>query len=203
DGPDPHTTPYLLTLLARYKVPAAFFVPGCNARAHPELIEKILQAGHSIGNHTYSHDVLVMLKSGRKLAREIDAAQEVLKTTGVIPLAFRPPAGAINPKLGPILKKREMICVHFSRRGLDMGNRRIRGLSGKILKKISPGDIVLLHDTRPVSGDFQVEAWLEEIEKILAGITKKGLEIVPLDQLIDRPVMLPPTREQTGELPGN
>ncbi|MFW5957618.1 MAG: polysaccharide deacetylase family protein [Desulfosalsimonas sp.] len=189
DGPDPSTTPYLLDLLARCNVCACFFVTGMRAETYPELIKKILCAGHSIGNHTYSHDVFVMLKSKKTLAREIDAAQEVLKTFGVRPLAFRPPAGVVNPRLGPLLDQRKMFCIHYSRRGFDIGNRRISGLSRRILKKIRPGDIVLLHDIHPGSSDFRVETWLAEIENLLSGIERKGLCIRPLSELVNRPVM--------------
>ena len=189
DGPDPRTTPVLLDLLARFDVHATFFIPGKNARAHPELISRILDAGHDIGNHTFAHDVLVMLKSQKTLAREIDDTQKVFGDFGVTPLTFRPPAGVVNPKLGSILKNRQMICIHYSRRGPDMGNRRIHGLSGKILAKIRPGDIVLLHDCCPKSANFTVETWLSEIEKILAGLPQKDLRAVPLAELIERPVM--------------
>ncbi len=190
DGPHPRTTPLLLKLLDRHGVQATFFVTGQNAQNHPDLIRKILDSGHCIGNHTQTHDVFVMLKTVKKLALEIDFAQETLKSFGITPLAFRPPAGVINPKLGPVLAGREMVCVHYSRRGTDMGNRRIRGLSEKILKKIKPGDIVLLHDTCPDPKNFQTEKWLAEIEQILKGIPNKDLRIIPLSRLINRPVML-------------
>lgn len=189
DGPDPRTTPFLMDLLARFGVHATFFIPGKNALAHPGLVSSILDAGHAVGNHTFAHDVLVMLKSQKNLAREIDDAQKVLGNFGVTPLTFRPPAGVVNPKLGAILKSREMVCIHYTRRGPDMGNRRIRGLSGKILAKIRPGDIVLLHDCCPQSANFSVDTWLAEIEQILSGLPQKGLRAVPLAELIERPVM--------------
>ena len=189
DGPDPRTTPMLLKVLAERDLPATFFVIGGKAQKHPDIINAILNAGHCIGNHTYKHDVLVMLKSGARLAREIDDAQEILKTFGIQPLIFRPPAGVVNPRLGPLLSQRGMSCVHFSCRAPDMGNRRIRGMAGKILKKIEPGDIVLLHDSYPDSGGFQARLWLAEIEKILDGFSEKGLRVVPLSDLIRRPVM--------------
>lgn len=191
DGPDPRTTPFLLKMLARHRLKATFFVIGRNAEKYPELIKEILDAGHCIGNHTYSHDVLVMTKSGKKLQQEIDSAQEVLKKSGIIPLAFRPPAGAVNPKLGALLRHREMICIHYSCRGPDIGNRYIRGLSEKILKKIRPGDIVLLHDSCPDPRDFKVDQWLDEIGKILEAVSRrKGLRIVPLEEQIRHPIML-------------
>lgn len=189
DGPDPRTTPFLLDLLAESGLKATFFVVGRNAQKYPGLTRDILRAGHCIGNHTYHHDVMIMAKSEEKLAREIDSAQDALKQFGIRPMAFRPPAGVVNPKLGPLLRDREMICIHYSCRGFDMGNRRIHGLSGRILAKIRPGDILLLHDSFPNSAQFKVDQWLDEIEKIIGGISRKGLRVTSLPELIHRPVM--------------
>ncbi|MFW5901756.1 MAG: polysaccharide deacetylase family protein, partial [Thermodesulfobacteriota bacterium] len=99
DGPDPQTTPALLELLAGYQAPAAFFVTGQKAEKHPGLIRSILDNGHLIGNHTYHHDTTIMLKSRKTLEQEIAAAQAVLERFGITALAFRPPAGVVNPKL--------------------------------------------------------------------------------------------------------
>jgi peptidoglycan/xylan/chitin deacetylase (PgdA/CDA1 family) len=103
DGPDPLTTPALLRLLARHRAPATFFVIGKKAEMHPELIRAILAGGHLVGNHTYRHDTLVMLKSAAILAREIEAAQAAVAPFGVVPLAFRPPVGITSPRLGEVL----------------------------------------------------------------------------------------------------
>jgi peptidoglycan/xylan/chitin deacetylase (PgdA/CDA1 family) len=191
DGPDPLTTPLLLQMLAKYDVKATFFVVGEKAEKYPHLINDILFSGHSIGNHTFTHDVLIMLKSEKKLSREIESAQTLLKRFGVVPLAFRPPAGIVNPRLGRILEKQDLFYVHYSCRGLDAGNRRIKNLSKKILRKIRKEDILLLHDVRPPhnSHSTRIPVWLKEIDQILAGIPKKGLCIVPLSDIIDKPVM--------------
>ena len=81
-----------------------------------------------------------------------------------------------------------MFCVNFSCRAFDAGNRRIRGLSEKILKKARPGDIILLHDVNPGTG-FDAGDWIREIETILIGLKNKELEILPLPDVIGRPVM--------------
>ncbi len=190
DGPDPLSTPALLNLLAQKKIKATFFVTGENASRHPDLIQDILRQGHTIGNHSYHHDPLIMLKSSKKLYQEIQRTQDILKIFGIHTLAFRPPAGITNPKLGNILSKLGMYCVNYSCRAFDMGNRRIQNLSGKILHKIQSNDIVLLHDIVPAKEKKQwMLRWLIEIEEIVNGIQKKGLEVIPLADLIHRPVM--------------
>jgi peptidoglycan-N-acetylglucosamine deacetylase len=79
DGPDPLSTPDLLRLLATHRVQATFFVTGEKASAHPELVKEIVRQGHAIGNHTYSHDSLMLLKGSRHLLNEIEKAQNVLR----------------------------------------------------------------------------------------------------------------------------
>ena len=149
DGPDPGITPRLLDLLDRHGVCATFFVTGERAARHPGIIREILSRGHSIGNHSFSHMPLLMLKGMRTLRREVKAAQTVLGRFGIVPLAFRPPVGVTNPHLWRVLLEQGMYCVNFSCRAADMGNLRVAGLSSRVLRKVSPGDIVALHDVAP------------------------------------------------------
>jgi peptidoglycan-N-acetylglucosamine deacetylase len=188
DGPDPQTTPRLLDLLSTFNVKATFFVIGQKAHQHPDLIKKIVTQGHLIGNHSYSHDSFLMLRRARILKAEIVKCQNELQSLGIKSLTFRPPVGITNPKLGKILTERGMICLGFSCRAADFGNRRVAGLAKKILKKLRKGDIVMLHDRQPAA-DNTVESWLSEIETVLNGIQSKGLEVVPLSDLIEHPVM--------------
>jgi peptidoglycan/xylan/chitin deacetylase (PgdA/CDA1 family) len=190
DGPDPISTPALLALLSKKNIKATFFVTGKNASRYPDLIKEIIRKGHTIGNHTYHHDPLIMLKSSNKLLQEIQSTQDILNTYGIQPVAFRPPAGITNPKLGTILSRLGMYCVNYRCRAFDAGNRRIQNLSKKILNKVRPGDIILLHDIIPVGKKNSfVSEWLPEIEGITSGIQKKGWRIIPLHDLIHRPVM--------------
>ena len=91
DGPDPDVTPQLLELLRRHGVPATFFVAGARAERHPGLIREILSRGHTLGNHSYHHDPLLMLRSRAKLREEVARTQDVLSAFAVRPLTFRPP----------------------------------------------------------------------------------------------------------------
>ena len=188
DGPDPATTIPLLRLLAKYHIKATFFVIGEKAIKYSQIIREIIKRGHDIGNHSYHHDPLLMLRSSKKLREEIEAAQTVLKKLSIIPYAFRPPAGITNPKLGRILSHLEMYCVTFSCRGFDGGNRDIKGLARKILKKVKPDDIIVLHDVKPGKGK-SVDQWLEQIDLILSGLEQKNIQIVSLAELVGRPVM--------------
>ena len=187
DGPSEPTTNNILNLLDKYNVKATFFVSGVNAKRHPEIIREIIARGHSIGNHSYSHNPFLMLKSYRAIKREITQAKEILKDMGVETSAFRPPVGIINPGLGKILDELDMVCVTFNRRAGDAGNFFVKNISRKILNNIKPDDIILLHDV-PTGNTRNDEIFLSEAEKVLAGISAHELTIVPLSHLINREI---------------
>lgn len=189
DGPDDVTTPKILDLLDRYQAKATFFVSGVNALTHPDRIREIIRQGHSIGNHSMNHDPLVMLKGNQTLRREVQEADQVLRSMGVFAKAFRPPVGIINPQLPSVLAQQGLVCILFSRRARDAGNRRVRGLALKILRKVKGDDIILLHDKPPRRPEDYAILW-REMELLLAGIAQRGLQIVPLSRLTGEQLMI-------------
>jgi peptidoglycan/xylan/chitin deacetylase (PgdA/CDA1 family) len=188
DGPDPGVTTSLLELLDRHRLKAAFFVTGKNAKRYPDLVREILRRGHDVGNHSYRHDPLLMLRSRARLVDEIARTQQVLACFGIRPLAFRPPVGITNPKLAGVIGELRMDCVTYSCRSGDFGNRRLRGMAETILRRVRPGAIILLHDITPPGGE-RIADWLQGVEKIILGLGSSGYDIVPLSQLTGRPVM--------------
>ena len=187
DGPDPSTTPVLLQLLKDYGVTATFFVIGQRVQANPRLIQAILQNGHLLGNHSFSHDFLVMFKGYRQIEEEVTATQRLIRQFGVTPLIFRPPAGITYPGLRKVLQKCNLCAVNFSCRAFDRGNRRINHLSTRILKRVRADDIILLHDSAPPQSEH-CKDWIAQVEAIILGLKARGLKIKPLDELILRPV---------------
>lgn len=188
DGPSMESTPLLLNLLGRYHLKATFFVTGKRAFGKSRLLKEIIANGHSIGNHTFSHDSLLMLRNSKRLRREIETTQYILRRAGIVAHAFRPPIGVTNPRLKGILADFGLYTVNFNCRIFDRGNKRIRGLSEKVLSRISAGDIVVLHDTMPADKD-QARIWLIEIEWLFQGLKAKEFTVMPLEEMIGVPVM--------------
>jgi len=189
DGPS-EVTGALLELLAREGVPATFFVVGERAAATPHAVREIVGRGHEVGNHSWSHDTLLMLRSARTIRAEIVRCQDAIAlAAGVVPVAFRPPVGMTNPYLRVALRELGLECVLFSCRPLDFANRRTANLRGRVLRRVRAGDVILLHDWLP-PGQPAAE-WLEEVEAILVGLREKGLSVVPLSHLLGRPMMHP------------
>jgi peptidoglycan/xylan/chitin deacetylase (PgdA/CDA1 family) len=188
DGPSPLTL-HILDLLDQYAAKATFFVSGRNTLKYPNIIHEIIRRGHTIGNHSFHHNPFLMLGSYHYLYQEILQTQEVLKNMGIETHVFRPPVGIINPKLPSVLNRLGMFCVTFSCRALDAGNRRLKNLAARILKKVRGDDIILLHDVIPPDSE-NASQLLFEMEKILQELDARGLQVVSLDDLIGRKVMI-------------
>jgi peptidoglycan-N-acetylglucosamine deacetylase len=187
DGPDPLTTPELLRLLKKHRTTATFFVTGDRVVRYPQLIKEIMAQGHSLANHSFHHDMLGAFRSTQTMQHEIEATQRALSDLGIVALAYRPPMGITSPRLRRVMQKEGMFVVNFSCRAWDGGNRRVRNMSRRILKRARANDILLLHDN--LAEPALLPRWAGEVDLILKGIPEKGLEILPLADLIGKPVM--------------
>jgi peptidoglycan/xylan/chitin deacetylase (PgdA/CDA1 family) len=188
DGPDPLTTPELLRLLKKHRAVGTFFVTGHRVVRYPQLTKDIIAQGNSLANHSFHHDMLGAFRSTPTMQHEIEATQRALKDLGIVALAYRPPMGITSPRLRRLMHKENMFVVNFSCRAWDGGNRRIRNMSRRILKRVRANDILLLHDNLAEPSLFS--HWAGEVDLTLKGIPEKGLEILPLADLIGRPVMI-------------
>ena len=139
-----------------------------------------------------------MFKSCKSIAKEIESVQNVLSDFGVLPLAFRPPVGITGPRLRPALLKTGLYIVNFSCRAFDGSYRWIKSISRKILRRIRPDDIILLHDGGSRS-ERLIPQWLNEIGLILTGLEARGLTILPLSEIIGKPVMIAANKGQQDE----
>ena len=180
DGPDPDATCALLDLLRDRGVPATFFVVGARARAHPEVVRRCHAEGHLVGNHTDRHSHLTNFFLGPFIRRELRACQETVeRITGVAPRAYRPPVGLVNPLTEPVARSLGMKLVGWQVRSLDTRLRRPEDVVRRVLDRVRPGGIVLLHD------GGQDPARVREItRRILDGLEQRGLQPVRLDRIV-------------------
>lgn len=188
DGPSPESTPVLLALLTRYDLKATFFVIGQQAKQYPDLVQQIVDAGHSLGNHSWSHDNLLMFRSIDTIAADIRQTQDVLAGAGIRPLAFRPPIGITGPRLKSVLDDLQMFTVNFSCRIYDRGNRNIQNLADRALVRLKGGDILLLHDSFPEKNGLG-SYWQDEMDRFFRKLIRR-YQVLPLEELTGRPVMV-------------
>ncbi len=177
DGPDPLWTPRILDVLARHHAVATFFVIGRKAEAHPDLVRAILQAGHSVGIHSYEHDRLFALRSERRVREDLERAIAVLeRIAGRRPLLFRPPIGHTNPAIARVADGLDLVVVGWSVGARDgVAGVRPADVVARVRRDLHDGAIVLLHDS-PERGNREPAA-VRALPAILDAIGAAGLEV--------------------------
>ncbi|HVP78963.1 MAG TPA: polysaccharide deacetylase family protein [Thermodesulfobacteriota bacterium] len=147
DGPDPAATPGLLEVLRRHRVKATFFPIGTKVRDDPEMIKRIEQEGHIVGNHSFRHVWWMNFLMSRALDREIRMAQEAIDAAiGRVPAYFRPPMGLTNPHLRKALKRHGLSVIGWDVRPFDTTASAEKVIK-RVLQKVRNGSIIALHDT--------------------------------------------------------
>jgi peptidoglycan/xylan/chitin deacetylase (PgdA/CDA1 family) len=178
DGPDPQETPRVLALLAQHHARATFFLIGRQAEKNPGLVREILAGGHTIANHTYTHQaVLFWAYLPSWFAREIDRCTEVLAAAaGAPPRFFRGPVGWHPPLLYQVLCRRGLQPVGWTARGLDYGDHNPPRVAGRLLRHLRPGAILMLHpECRNRRGE---NTSLAALEIVLGEIDRAGYRCV-------------------------
>jgi peptidoglycan/xylan/chitin deacetylase (PgdA/CDA1 family) len=120
DGPDPVQTPKVLDVLRKHNAKAMFFLIGKNIEAYPEIVKQIVQDGHFVGNHTYSHQGKFPIFSANKMAEELVKTDGILqKITGTSVTFFRPPFGITNIRISRIVRKLNYKVIGWNIRSYD------------------------------------------------------------------------------------
>ncbi len=168
DGPDPHDTPALLDLLDRADRKAVFFMIGRKIAAHPELAREVIRRGHGIGNHTMTHPQASFWCAGPwRTRREITECQRIIReTTGFTPRWFRAPVGHRNWFTHPVCGDLGLEVVAWTRRGFDAVETDTVKVLERILKKNTPGDIILMHEATPIATEVAegiLKSWSPEV----------------------------------------
>lgn len=173
DGPHPFYTEQLLDGLKERGVVVTFFVTGEHASLHPDIIKRMQEEGHLIGNHTYSH---IQLRSDNRqeFMEELQLTNQVIKEiTGEDTLYVRPPYGTWDKSLE---KELNMIPVLWSVDPLDWCSEDVGCIVRRVVEEVEENDIILMHDYFAPS----VTAALQVVD-ILA---EQGYEFVTVEDII-------------------
>ncbi len=141
DGPIPGVTPWVLEQLAAFDAKATFFSVGENIRKHPEVLEQVIEAGHSLGNHTMNHlngwtsDNLPYFHNVRHCANLTDS------------VLFRPPYGKLRPRQAQFLQRHYRIIMWDVLSGDFDPNLSEEQCLANVVNNVEPGSIVVFHDS--------------------------------------------------------
>src|SRR5262245_58148383 len=179
DGPDARSTPALLDLLRAEQVPAAFFCVGQRVESARDLAARIVREGHLLENHSFAHSNLTNFFGVGRLQAELERTQSVVRdATGIAPTLFRPPMGLSNPRVFEAARAMGLKVIGWSARGLDTQTDEPERVVTRIVRRLGPGAIILLHD-----GNIPAERLLLTVKLLLANLRERGYEIVRLDRM--------------------
>ena len=173
DGPNSHCTGRLLDGLKKRGVKATFFLIGKNVKENPDLVKRLDEEGHLIGNHTYNHVEITRISDEEAKKEITDTDEAICAITGKHVEYMRPPFGLWQEELEQELN---VMPVMWTIDPLDWTTENVGEIVNKVVTEAEEGGIILLHDCY----DSSVDAAL----RIIDTLQKKGFEFVTADELI-------------------
>jgi peptidoglycan/xylan/chitin deacetylase (PgdA/CDA1 family) len=182
DGPnDPHTL-RLLEVLGRHNVRATFFLIGRYVQLCPEIAREIVKAGHTVGNHTFRHPLLIF-KSASAIRRELSDCRAALQDAiGQHSNLFRPPFGGRRPVVLRIAREMGLSTVMWNVTGYDWNSPRASVIERKVAKQIRGGDVILLHDGGHKQMGADRSQTVLATENLIAKFKSEAYEFVTLSE---------------------
>ncbi len=156
DGPTPKITPWVLDILKQEQVKATFFCVGSQIEKHPDIFKQILEAGHQIGNHSYTHENGWQTPS-KNYKKSADKTEKLIARYGLSTKLFRPPYGRITPKKIKLLKQANYKIIMWSILSGDFSAKLNPAQALAYLTKYTrSGDIIVFHDSRKASKNLKI-----------------------------------------------
>lgn len=146
DGPDARWTPQILGVLAEYQAKGTFFLLGKSAQKHPDLVKRMVDEGHQIGNHTWDHPPMPLV-SAHERREQIRRCEEALHRYGNPVRLFRPPYYYQSMASRFDIFRLGYTVIIGNRAANDWEIRDTEFILDRLINTVSSGDIVLLHDS--------------------------------------------------------
>ena len=183
DGPDPTWTPRIVGLLADHGVRATFFVVGERADAHPSTVRAVVEAGHEVASHGWSHRSLWLCGPRRTTDEVLRAQARLAELSGRAPRFFRPPWGMVNATLFGVLRRADLRCVLWSLQPEGLRPQTPSSQVAYVVARAHPGAIVDLHDAEGVAG--APERLAAALPAMIDGLRDNGYTLTTLTDLLD------------------
>lgn len=172
DGPNPKSTKAILATLKKHHARATFFMLGSRVEQYPALVDQVVQEGHEIGNHSWSHRDFTKL-SKQEVQDEISRTALAVETAaGASPITVRPPYGATNDLVNEVIGAKPMLWTIDT---VDWKSHNPKAICGIVEKEAKDGSIVLMHDIH--------ETTAQSLDKMVSSLQKQGYELVTVSEL--------------------
>jgi len=147
DGPDKIITPKVLDLLKQHDIKAGFFLVGKNIEGNEEIVKRMINEGHIIGNHSYSHKKYFGFWGTGKVKEDLQKNETLIeRVTGKRVALFRPPFGVSNPNIARAARLLDYTVLGWSIRSFDTVSRNNDKTIKRVMRRLKPGSVILFHD---------------------------------------------------------
>jgi len=174
DGPNPLTTPQVLTDLEQAHIPATFFVVGSRVAGSEALLQRMHNDGDEIGNHSWNHPDFTKLPNNQ-ISQQIQLTQDAVAKAGVpAPTVFRPPYGAVDPR---VERNIPLSILLWNEDPRDWQAHTATQVVAAVEASAKPGGIIDMHDIYHITADA--------LPKIITDLSNQGYHFVTVDQLLN------------------
>lgn len=175
DGPNENTL-LILDSLKKKDIKATFFCIGKNIEKHPEILKRIIEEGHVVANHSYSHSNFFDFYRKDRVIEEIQKTDALIESiSGKKVQLFRPPYGVTNPSIRRALEVTKHKVIGWNIRSLDGILKDEKIIFARIKNRIAPGGIVLLHDTSHT---------VTILERLMLYLEENKYKVVSIEELL-------------------
>lgn len=175
DGPGKYTE-RLLNILKEHGVKATFFIVGNRASYQKDILKRMTDEGHEVGNHSYHHPSLVEIEY-QEAIDQISITKDIIESaTGKENKLVRAPYGALNADVKEIARELNVSLIHWSLDSFDWMTRDAQLVYDEIMCRVKDGDIILLHDIH--------ESTVEAMEMVIPDLINNGYRLVTVSELL-------------------
>ena len=184
DGPnDPHTLK-LLDVLAKHSVRATFFMIGRYVQQRPDIARAVAQGGHVIGNHTFTHPLLIFESAARTRTQLVDCHQALEDAVGEHSNVFRPPFGGRRPATLRVARALGLETVMWDVTGYDWNAPPAAVIEKKVMRQMRGGDVILLHDGGHRAMGADRAQTVIATENLIRRYKDQGYEFVTVEEML-------------------
>jgi peptidoglycan/xylan/chitin deacetylase (PgdA/CDA1 family) len=182
DGPNPEATPRILDALGEHGVKGTFFILGAHAERWPDIVRRVLNEGHQIGNHGYFHRKL-HLKSPVYVKRDISLGKRAIERAGGnAPRFFRAPHGFRSPWVNAIARSLGQRTIGWSLGVWDSDRPGVNTIVERTVEGTKAGSIILLHDGDGYNMHADRSQTAAAVPQIITSLRERGFEFVTLPE---------------------
>ncbi|MDR0268042.1 polysaccharide deacetylase family protein [Paenibacillus sp.] len=185
DAPDDKFTPQVLDVLKSEGVKATFFLVGNRIEAHPEIVQRMVNEGHVVGNHSYNHANLPKL-SDANFRKQVNKTDNIIRSiSGYTPKIIRPPYGNISEPQIQWLASQHKKIVNWNVDSLDWKGLNAEQVKTNVLAQVHPGSIILQHAAGGTGEDLSGS--VQALSDIIKKLRKDKVKLVTIPELLDLP----------------